>query len=47
MRREKMIRKGIRDVSTASTFAQYDACKEDFEPQNLLKSHFERNDTGI
>ena len=39
MRREKMIRKGIRDVSTASTFAQYDAYAKKILSHKIFLSH--------
>ena len=39
MRREKMIRKGIRVVSTASTFAQYDAYAKKILSHKIFLSH--------
>ena len=39
MRREKMIRKGIRDVSTASTFAQYDGYAKKILSHKIFLSH--------
>lgn len=37
--KRKMIRKGIRDVSTASTFAQYDAYAKKILSHKIFLSH--------